>query len=110
MTAFHLRFITFSVVDVALLYTSCWLIKKYIKIFPEQLIPVLSVAMSVLTAMIWIHAENISPGIYYMFEIGIMHGFGVVGIHQFWKQIKKYVLYRRGLKNLKEIRKSKKIS
>ena len=66
--------------------------------------------MSVLAAAIWIHVENITPGIYYMFEIGVMHGFGVVGIHQFYKQFKRYILYRKGLKNLKEIKKSKKIS
>lgn len=110
MTLFHIRFLLFSLFDITCLYIACWCIKKYIKIFPEQLIPLFSVLMSVLTALIWIHVENISPGIYYMVEIGVMHGFGVVGINQFWKQMKKYILYKRGLKNLKEIKKGKKIS
>ena len=110
MTAFHIRFLAFSITDITALYITCWIIKKWIKVFPEQLIPLFSLVMSVLAATIWIHVENITPGIYYMFEIGIMHGFGVVGIHQFYKQFKKYVLYRKGLKNLKEIKKSKKIS
>lgn len=110
MTAFHIRFLAFSITDIILLYTSCWTIKKFIKVFPEQLIPLFSVAMSIIAAAIWIHVENITPGIYYMIEIGIMHGFGVVGIHQFYKQAKKYILYRKGLKNLDAIKKSKKIS
>ena len=93
-----------------MLYTACWIIKKYIKIFPEQLIPLFSIVMSIVAALIWVYVEKITPGIYYVFEIGIMHGFGVTGIHQFYKQGQKYILYRKGLKNLKEVRKSKKIS
>ena len=67
MTNFHIKFLMFSVTDIVMLYTACWIIKKYIKIFPEQLIPL-------------------------------------------FKQRQKYILYRKGLKNLKEVRKSKKIS
>ncbi len=110
MENFYARFFLFSAFDILFLYISCWMLKHLVHKFPEQLIPLYSVTMSILLALIWIDVENITPGYYYLFEIGIMHGFGVIGINQLYKQTIKYIKYRKGLKILKEIKKSKRVS
>lgn len=110
ISIFWTNFLTFTLVDILGLYLGCYLVKKYIRKFPEQLIPIIAVISSVLLSFIWVQIRDVNHVMYFYLEIGIVHGLAVVGLNQLYKQTRKYILYRRALKVLKKVRKQKKVS
>ena len=79
-------FIVFSILDILFLNFIGHIVKKRFVVFPNKLIPILNIILSLIATCIWgvFSEHNYAISIY--IQIGIVYGLASVGLHQVVKQ------------------------
>lgn len=103
ISLFDARFSMFLIFDVLGLCLCSFLLKKFIKKFPNKLIPLTNVIVSLITTLIYLdfHFDNHAP-IFFRVVMGILDGLAAVGLHQFIKKTYQYFIINWKIKNFKK--------
>lgn len=106
------RFMLIAVTNMVSLIFCCNILKKYFPKFQDHLIPIFILGVSVLTSVVWCYFGAVEPHAPFYVFLGAIEGLATTGMHQTFKQIKRYIIYRRNLKYIEHDRRknSRKIS
>lgn len=99
---YDLKFSIFSLVDVLGLCLCSFILKKYVKKFPNKLIPIVDVVLSLITSLLYLTYHFSGFPIRFYIITGIENGLAAVGLHQLIKQTKQYLKIRKIFKNFKK--------
>lgn len=102
ISLFDCGYTLFTITDILGLFVCAFLLKKFTKCFPNKLIPIVSVVLSIFTSLIYV-IHNGNKGIefpnYFFLLAGIINGLAAVGLHQVGKQTMTYFSLRKQMKN-----------
>ena len=92
---YDLRFSFFCFADIVLLCFMSFVLKKFVKKFPNKLIPIVDVVVSLLTTISYIRYKGIEVPLHFTIIMGIVDGLAAVGLHQVYKQTKAYFVLKK---------------
>ena len=100
---YNLKFSLFIIFDVLGLYLCSFLLKRVVKKFPNKLIPLVNVILSIVTTMLYLdyHFEHKAP-IRFLFVMGCLDGLAATGLHRLIKQTHQYLTIKKTISNLKK--------
>lgn len=102
MHLFYDEDIIFHIICIFCLMTGAWILKKVCKKYPYELIPILLVFLSVVvTAVHFNKFQEINTWNIRLMD-GMVHGLAAVGLHQTWKQTKRFFEMRKLKKHLSD--------
>lgn len=97
------RFSIFIMIDILGLCLCSFLLKRFVKKFPNKLIPLVNVITSIITTVLYLdyHFNKKAP-LLFLFVMGVIDGLAATGLHQLIKQTKQYVFIKGKLKHFKK--------
>ena len=97
---YDVRFSIFIIIDILGLCLCSFLLKKFIKKFPNNLIPLVNVIISLITTILYLdyHFNNKAPFLF-LAVMGVIDGLAATGLHQLIKQTSRYLFVKKKLKN-----------
>ena len=100
---YDVRFSIFIIIDILGLCLCSFLLKRGIKKFPNKLIPLANVIVSITTTILYLdyHFNKKAP-LLFLIVMGIIDGLAATGLHQLIKQTKQYITIKYKLKNFKK--------
>ena len=100
---YDLRFSLFIIVDVIGLCLCSFLLKRFIKKFPNKLIPLTNVCVSLITTTLYLnyHFQRKAPFLF-LFVMGILDGLSAVGLHQLIKKTYQFFLINWKAKHIRK--------
>lgn len=99
--------IIFHITCITCLMIGAWLLKKICKKYPYELIPILLVGMSIIVTAIHFNKFQAINTWNIRLMDGLVHGLAAVGLHQTWKQTKRFFEMRKLKKDLKNDKRKK---
>ena len=86
------RFSIFIILDVLGICLSAFILKKFIKKFPNKLIPLVNICISMITTVCYLdyHFNKKAPMLF-LIVMGLMDGLAATGLHQLVKQTRHYM-------------------
>ena len=100
---YDVRFSIFIIIDILGLCLCSFLLKKFVKKFPNKLIPLVNVTLSTITTMLYLdyHFQNRAPMLF-LAVMGVIDGLAATGLHQLVKQTSQYLFIKNKIKNFKK--------
>ena len=97
---YDVRFSIFIIIDILGLCLCSFLLKKFVKKFPNNLIPLINVIISTITTILYLdyHFKNKAPFLF-LAVMGVIDGLAATGLHQLIKQTAKYIFIKKKLRN-----------
>lgn len=101
------RFITVAIVNIISMLAGCYIIKKYIKQFPEHLIPIFSLVMEIIVSTLWCYFGAVESHAFFYIFVGAIEGLATTGVYQVYKQMKRHFMYKKNIKHVKSDRRKR---
>lgn len=79
-------FILYSIICIICLCLCGYIIKRYVFVYPNKLIPIFNVIFSVVMSCVWSLGIEHKLDILFIFFVGTIYGLASVGLHQIIKQ------------------------
>ena len=100
---YDLRFSLFIIADVIGLCLCSFLLKKFVKKFPNKLIPLTNVCVSLATTMLYLnyHFQRKAP-LLFLIVMAMLDGLSAVGLHQLIKKTYQFFLINWKVKHIKK--------
>ncbi len=97
------RFSIFIILDILGICLSAFIFKKFIKKFPNKLIPLVNISMSMITTICYLdyHFQKKAPMLF-LIVMGLIDGLAATGLHQLVKQTKQYIFIKWKIKNFRK--------
>lgn len=86
----YIIFIKYGAIVPLCILLGAYVIKHYIPAFPDKLIPIVNIIVSVLCLIFWSPLIKAPWPLNLRIFNGVLYGFAATGIHQTWKQLRAF--------------------